>query len=112
MWFFYIIGIIIALIIDYLIAKKFEDIAEMKGHIGSPYFWYTFIFGLIGMLMVIALPVKEKENSYKSTSTTLPPPKNIFANKNGGSANAIKRCPDCGDIVKLGRCEMCGKEVK
>ena len=26
--------------------------------------------------------------------------------------DAVKRCPYCGDIVKLGRCEMCGKEVK
>ena len=26
--------------------------------------------------------------------------------------NTTKRCPYCGDIVKAGRCEMCGKEVK
>lgn len=28
------------------------------------------------------------------------------------SKEIIKRCPDCGDIVKAGKCEMCGKEVK
>lgn len=26
--------------------------------------------------------------------------------------SATKRCPYCGDIVRLGRCELCGKEVK
>ena len=56
MWFLYLLGIVIALIIDYVIAKKFEEIAEMKGHEGRTYFWFTFIFGVVGMLMVIALP--------------------------------------------------------
>ena len=28
------------------------------------------------------------------------------------TVNTVKRCPDCGDILKWGRCEMCGKEVK
>ena len=111
MWFFYLLGIVIGLIIDYLIAKKFEEIAEMKGHIGSTYFWYTFIFGLVGMLMVIALPVKTKEENHKVT--TLPPQKDIFAKyKANSETKEVKRCPYCGDIVKLGRCEMCGKEVK
>lgn len=113
MWLFYLIGIIIGLIIHYFIAKKFEEIAEMKGHIGSTYFWYTFILGLVGMLMVIALPIKDKESSHKDANTTLPPPKDIFAKmKTDSSATAVKRCPYCGDVVKLGRCEMCGKEVK
>ena len=113
MWFFYLVGIIIGLFVDYLIAKKFEEIAEMKGHIGSTYFWYTFILGFVGMLMVIALPIKDKGSGCKGTNTTLPPPKDIFAKmKADSSANVVKRCPYCGDVVKLGRCEMCGKEVK
>ena len=113
MWFLYLVGIVIALIIDYVIAKKFEEIAEMKGHIGSTYFWFTFLFGPIGMLMVIALPIKDKESSCRGTNTTLPPSKDIFAKmKADSSANAVNRCPYCGDVVKLGRCEMCGKEVK
>ena len=56
MWFLYLLGCIIAIVIDYIIAKKFEEIAEMKGHEGRTYFWFTFIFGVVGMLMVIALP--------------------------------------------------------
>ena len=56
MWFLYLVCLIIVLIINYIIAKKFSDIAEMKGHEGSTYFWFTFIFGVVGMLMVIAVP--------------------------------------------------------
>ena len=49
----------------------------------------------------------------KTTTTTLPPPKDVFASvKTSTSADTVKRCPYCGDVVKLGRCEMCGKEVK
>ena len=56
MWFLYLLGMVIALIIDYVIAKKFEEIAEMKGHEGGTYFWFTFFLGVVGMLMVVALP--------------------------------------------------------
>ena len=111
MWILYLLGIIIALVIDYVIAKKIEEIAEMKGHEGSTYFWFTFLLGIVGMLMVIALPVQPKGEVHRTT--TLPPKKDIFANmKENTSANTVKRCPYCGDVVKLGRCEMCGKEVK
>ena len=67
MWFLYLLGIVIALVSDYFIAKKFEEIAEMKGHYGSTYFWYTFVFGMVGMLMVIALPAIKKEETPKQT---------------------------------------------
>ena len=77
MWFLYLVGIIIVLVIDYIIAKQFEDIAEMKGHVGSTYFWFTFIFGIVGMLMVIALPIQTKSEACKTT--TLPPQEDIFA---------------------------------
>ncbi len=62
MWFLYLVCLIIALIIGYIIAQKFSDIAEMKGHEGGTYFWFTFLFGLVGMLMVIALPNETKND--------------------------------------------------
>ena len=65
MWFLYLLGIVIALIIDYVIAKKFEEIAEMKGHEGNTYFWFTFLLGMVGMLMVIALPTLLEEDEPK-----------------------------------------------
>lgn len=104
---FYLIAIIIGLFVNYIISKKFGEIAEMKGHDGSPYFWFTFFLGTIGMLMVIALPKIHEPHH----TTTLPPAKDIFASVRDTSKQ-LKRCPHCGDIVKAGRCEMCGKEVK
>ena len=113
MWFLYLLVIVIALIIDYVIAKQFQEIAEMKGYIGRTYFWFTLLFGLVGMLMVIALPSSDKGSNHKSTSTTLPPAEDFFQKmKAKNSTEQVKRCPYCGDIVKLGRCEMCGKEIK
>ena len=45
------------LIIDIFVSLTFRDIAEMKGHTeSSKYFWWTFFTGIIGMLMVVALP--------------------------------------------------------
>ena len=55
------IVIVVALLIflDYKIASEFRDIAEEKGYdYVNKYFWYTFFLGIIGMLMVIALPDK------------------------------------------------------
>ena len=113
MWFLCLLGIVIAMIIDYVIAKKFAEIAEMKGHEGDTYFWFTFIFGVVGMLMVIALPnttaIKVKNTA---TSTTSEQFTNILKTAAKTHQGDVKRCPYCGDVVKLGRCEMCGKEVK
>ena len=113
MWFLYLLCIIIALIIDYVIAKKFADIAEMKGHEGNTYFWFTFLLGVVGMLMVIALPVETKDENHK---TELPPAKDIWAKvqANVANAQATKRCPHCLEMVKVvsNKCEMCGKEIK
>ena len=74
MWFFYVLGIIIALIINAVIANKFVEIADMKGHYGSDYFWYIFLFGIIGTLMVIALPDisgKKKKEIFPETALNM-----------------------------------------
>lgn len=59
--FIYIIAIVVAVIINYFVAKQFSNIAEMKGHKDNKYFWYTFILGIVGMLMVVALPNDSKK---------------------------------------------------
>ena len=48
--------LIALLVISLLTAFKFREIAEMKGHDGGPYFWWTFLLGPVGMMIVIALP--------------------------------------------------------
>ena len=44
------------IVISAVIASRFCDIAKMKGHNGTPYFWYCFLFSIVGWAMVIALP--------------------------------------------------------
>ena len=42
---------LVTLTVSIAAASKFREIAELKGHDGSPYFWYCFLLS-----MVIALP--------------------------------------------------------
>ena len=104
MWFLYVVGIIIALIINAVIAKKFVEIADMKGHNGSDYFWYIFLFGIIGMLMVIALPdISEKETP--NPAIIKPNPSTIKPNASpivypASTANAGEWKCTCGKIHK------------
>ncbi len=38
------------------VAKEFQRIAAMKGHTEKCYFWWTLFLGMVGMMMVVALP--------------------------------------------------------
>ena len=42
----------------YYIAEQFYAVAKMKGHTERKYLWIPFFLGIIGYLLVIALPVK------------------------------------------------------
>ena len=111
MWFLYLVCLIIALIIDYIIAKKFSNIAEMKGHEGGTYFWVTFLFGLVGMLMVIALP----DITIKNIPTVLSPQASttIFEKESNTpvkKATHSWRCDACNNMRTQSPCEHCGKE--
>lgn len=50
----------VALWIWYLVAKEFYKIAEMKGHPESKYLWISFFLGVVGWMLVIALPDDRK----------------------------------------------------
>lgn len=52
---------LVMLAVDYFAAKKFEEIAIMKGHNDKSYFWYSFLLGPIGFAMVIALPDRNQK---------------------------------------------------
>ena len=52
----YIIGITIVITIYLTICTRFAMIADDKGHSGTPYFWVCFFLGIIGFIMVAALP--------------------------------------------------------
>ena len=78
----YILIAVVAIIINVVIASKFAEIAEMKGHEHDTYFWFTFIFGVIGMLMVIALPDMSntmEDNANKNADTQVMSPTNARA---------------------------------
>ena len=92
-----------------IIAKQFADIAELKGHNGNPYFWFTFILGAVGMLMVIALPAVSSPTTQHSVvaptasqamqgETATPKP----------AATHSWRCDDCGNMRSQTPCEHCG----
>ena len=52
----YLIGIAVAIWIDWYIAKQFQEVAKAKGYHASKYFWICFWLGFVGYLLVIALP--------------------------------------------------------
>ena len=70
-----IIAIIIALVIDWIIANAFAEAAELKGHDERKYFWFCFLFGLVGYLLVIALPdLKGTASQYAQAQQSSPAP--------------------------------------
>ena len=52
------LGAILVIVLWYFVGKEFQRIAAMKGHEETRYFWWTFLLGPVGMMMVIALPQK------------------------------------------------------
>lgn len=71
MWIFCLLGIVIGLVINYFVAKEIAEIAEMKGFFGITYFWFTFFLGIVGILMVIALP-DASQNKVPQPSMAVP----------------------------------------
>lgn len=51
-----LIGLIL---FQYSIAMEFYKIAIMKGYEDRKYLWMSFAFGIVGYLLVIALPNKD-----------------------------------------------------
>ena len=56
-----IILIIIYFVIAYIIADEFYWVAVQKGYEDRRFFWYCFLFGIAGYLLVIALPENKSE---------------------------------------------------
>ncbi len=54
------LGAIAYIALWYFIGLEFQRIALMKGHGEKRYFWWTFLVGPVGMLMVVALPNESK----------------------------------------------------
>lgn len=68
-----IICTFILLIISYFVAKSFWEISKMKGYSENKYFWWCFLGGICGWMMVIALPDKSaKTRAVSFDSDELP----------------------------------------
>ena len=50
------IVVMVVLFVQFRIADEFRNIARSKGHDANRYFWFCFLFGIPGYLMVVALP--------------------------------------------------------
>ena len=60
-----LIGIVIALILAHYIAKQFHAVATDKGYPEKKYYHICFWLGLIGYLLVIALPDRNRDQVRK-----------------------------------------------
>lgn len=52
--------IAVVLAIQFFIATEFYKVAKEKGYDSKKYLWIPFLFGIVGYLLVIALPNKNK----------------------------------------------------
>lgn len=55
-----------------IIAMEFQRVAADKGYTGSRYYWYPFLFGIFGMLLIIALPDRGGKNQTPIILTEAP----------------------------------------
>ncbi len=60
-----ILSAVATLLLFYFVAREFQRIAAMKGHEEKRYFWWSFLLGPVGQLMVVALPDRgeQKKNA-------------------------------------------------
>ena len=54
-----IVLVLVGLGISYVLSEEFMEIASKKWYYNRKFFWY-FLFGIAGYLIVIALPTKEE----------------------------------------------------
>ena len=108
MGFLYFFGGLVILVINFIIAGEFAGIADKKGYDGTKYGVYTFFFGIVGMLMVVALPpVHQSEVMQPNTKT-------VSANKPQKKAATVQDSPevqvDGEDFVDI-KCSNCGETL-
>ena len=106
MLFWYIIGITIIITIYLTICMRFSMIAADKGYSGNSYFWVCFFLGIIGYIMVAALPDQAMYSSIqnlKKEGLQNPGPDSWLCSCGQVNANYVSSC-SCGkskrDVVK------------
>lgn len=90
--FLILLAIVVVLVIDYFIAKEFYNIAIEKGYKSQKYLWLPFLLGLVGYLLVIALPDrKHSKNNYTSQ----------FKSESVQKQNSMNADSQYGDLPEL-----------
>jgi predicted RNA-binding Zn-ribbon protein involved in translation (DUF1610 family) len=78
--------------------------------------WILYAFGeLVEDVHAIrnrGIPTTANKSNSPTNTQTSAQFTDVLRNAANKQKETVKRCPYCGDIVKLGRCEMCGQEVK
>lgn len=72
MEFFLIVLLGIIFVVAYIFATEMYEIATRKGFPQKKYFWFVFLFGIFGMLLVIALPDNSANVTAKKVEYNLP----------------------------------------
>ena len=65
---FCVIIILLILVLDCYIAQQFESVAKDKGYTGRKYYYLCFFLGIIGYLLVIALPDRANQKTIVNKS--------------------------------------------
>ena len=115
MWVLVVIGVIIGLVVWYFFSTMFYELAVMKGFPEKKYLWLTFFFGLVGAVLVAALPDRGNVKANISKDNSMPSKQeDVFASakieKPNISSQSGWRCPDCGRINQefMENCFDCG----
>lgn len=105
-----ILGAIVALIVDLICAIELNDIAKEKGHANVKYFWYSFLFGIFGALIVIALPDRgkqpEKRTPPPSPARILPNPESFTVPKEKNDDKNKERTIEKKENIEYGKVEI------
>ena len=98
----------ILLIIDYIIAGYFYFAAVDKGYTTRAYLVMPFVLGLIGYLLVCALP--HKGNADATVTVDFNQNNGNFKNVETSTNNINYTCPNCGKTVTYGDAQCaCGQ---
>ena len=109
--------IIVYIAYSIFIGVKFDEIASEKGY--SNYFWWVFLLGVVGMIMVAALPDRNNRPYTGITSSLSDESKGYslskLASESKKSTTSIHgnswRCQHCGTSNSLASatCKDCGE---
>ena len=105
----YIAIFVLAVYVQYIIAKFFADVAEEKGYHESRYFWTPFWLGIVGYLLVAALPDQHARLDISILKETKMTPSNTSSTTLPANSNKVTLKPATKIDVDIATPWLCGK---